>query len=154
MEVMGDFPLTSVFNRLCTLHLCKLLSEFGTPRKFRGTNRVSVFCGPEAYYITSIACNLHRDGSSAFGLVVPHCTHSPDPKYHKRINSSFMWDRSCHLSAAIQAPRSDLSTSPTLVRSMVNGKLVGPDCPAWWFSPEWINLLLARGASVLQANIC
>lgn len=82
--------LTSAFNRLCTLRLCKSLSEIGMPRKLRGTCHVSMFCGPGAYSVTSTACHLHRDGSSAFGLAVSHCTNSPDPKEHKKINSCFV----------------------------------------------------------------
>lgn len=128
--------LTPVFNRLCTVHLSKVLSEVGIPRKIRGTNHVSIFYGQVAYYIASTACNLYTDGSSGFGLTVPPCTHSPDPKYHKRINSSFTWDKSWHLSVAIQALLSDRGRSPVLVRSMKNSKLVGPDSPAWWLSLE------------------
>lgn len=82
--------LTSAFNRLCTLHLCKSLSEISIPRKRRSTCHVSMFCGPEAYPITSTACHLHRDGPSAFGLAVSHSTHPPDPKQHKKMNSSFV----------------------------------------------------------------
>lgn len=129
--------LTSAFNRLCTLHLCKLLSEIGIPRKLREVLVMwACFVAQGLTLSPSQLVISIRMGQVLLGSLFPTAPIFQILNSSRRLIPLLCWDRSCHLSAAVQTPQSDLARSSVLVRSMINGNLEGPDCPVWIFSQE------------------